>query len=279
MKGDRIVRNYQALVRRVLDKGERKGGPQAEDTLAIFGAQLRFSMRRGFPLITTRSLRGSIRALIHELLWFISGSTHVRDLHRHGVHLWDQWATPEISGLMGYEPGELGPIYGKQWRAFGPNGFDQLLWVEQEIRRNPESRRLIISAWNPDDAERVFVAPCHCFMQFLVLGGKLHLHLYQRSADVPVGVPFNIASYSLLLMMMARTTGYEPGDFIHSFGDTHVYLNQIPYMEELLRREPRALPNMHIDHAPKSIVDFTFDDFRLEGYDPYPAIKGIPVAL
>ncbi|MSR76181.1 MAG: thymidylate synthase [Candidatus Ryanbacteria bacterium] len=273
------MRNYQALVKRVLTQGERKGGPQAEDTLAIFGAQLRFSMKRGFPLITSRSLKGSWKALIHELLWFLSGSTHIRDLNRFGVHLWDQWATPAISGQMGLPPGELGPIYGKQWRSFGPNGIDQIERLIYGLKTNPNSRRHIVTTWSPEDADAVFVAPCHCFFQFFVAGGKLSLHLYQRSADVPVGVPFNIAEYALLLMMVAQVTGYEAGDFIHSFGDTHVYLNQISYMEELLRRDPRPLPQMRINPDVHDIFKFQFDDFELVGYDPHPAIKGIPVAL
>ncbi len=273
------MRNYQTLVRRVLDHGERKGGPQAEETLAIFGAQLRFSIQRGFPLITSRSLKGSWRALVHELLWFLSGSTHIRDLHAHDVHLWDMWATPRISGQMGYEPGELGPIYGKLWRSFGPNGVDQIERLIHGLKTNPYSRRHIVTAWNPEEADAVFVAPCHCFFQFLVLGDKLSLHLYQRSADVPVGVPFNIAEYSLLLMMVAQVTGYEVGDFIHSFGDTHIFLNQIPYMDELLRRDPRLLPRVQINPDVRDIFGFRFEDFELIGYDPHPAIKGIPVAL
>lgn len=275
------MKQYLDLLRHVLENGERKTDPQGVGNIAVCGYQMRFNMKDGFPLITTRSLKGSWKAIIHELLWFLSGSTKIEALNKYGVRLWDQWATPEICEKMNLPVGDLGPIYGKQWRAFDGGGtetIDQIQRVVSDIKCNPDSRRLIVTSWNPCEADMVFVAPCHCFFQFFHSNGKLSLHLFQRSADIPVGVPFNIAEYSLLLMMVAQVTGLEAWEFVHTLSDAHIYLNQIEAVKEQLSREPRVLPNAIINPNIDDIFSFEFFDFELEGYDPYPPIK-IPVAL
>ena len=276
------MKQYLDLLKHVLVNGEKKTDPQGVGNLATFGYQMRFNLRDGFPLITTRDLKGSWKAMIYELLWFLSGSTKVSDLNKHGVHLWDVWATPEICRSLGLEDGDLGPIYGKQWRAFSCGDgveVDQIKQVINGLKSNPDSRRWIVSSWNPRDVDRVFVAPCHCFYQFFHANGKLSLQLYQRSADLPLGAPFNIAEYCLLLMMVAQVTGLEAWEFVHTIGDGHIYLNQIEGVQEQISRIPRSLPSVHINPEVKNIFNFTFDDFRLEGeYNPHPKIK-FPVAV
>lgn len=275
------MKQYLDLLRHVLENGEKKTDPQGVGNIAVCGYQMRFNMKDGFPLITTRSLKGSWKAIIHELLWFLSGSTNVADLNKYGVHLWDQWATQEICEKMNLPVGDLGPIYGKQWRTFDGGGtetIDQIKRVINDLQHNPDSRRLIVTSWNPREADMVFVAPCHCFFQFFHSNGKLSLHLFQRSADIPVGVPFNIAEYSLLLMMVAEVTGLEAWEFVHTLSDAHIYLNQIEAAKEQLSREPRVLPEVIINPSVNDIFSFKFFDFGLEEYNPHPPIK-IPVAL
>lgn len=275
------MKQYLDLVRHVLERGEKKTDPQGVGNMAVCGYQMRFNLADGFPLITTRSLKGSWKSLVHELLWFLSGSTSIADLNKYGVHFWDIWATPEICKTLGLPPGELGPIYGKQWRAFeggAEKPVDQIAKVIELLKKNPDSRRAIVTSWNPVDVEKVFVAPCHCFFQFFHANGELSLHLFQRSCDVPIGIPFNIGEYSLFLMMVAQVVGLRPKEFVHTLSDAHIYLDQIEAMKELLAREPRALPTVKINPAVKNIFDFKFEDFELVGYDPHPPIK-IPVAL
>ncbi len=276
------MRQYIEVLEHILKNGKRKTDPQGVGNIATCGYQMRFNLNDGFPLITTRDLRGSWKAMVHELLWFLSGSTKISDLNKNGVRLWDQWATPEICKNLGLESGDLGPIYGKQWRAFScGNGaeVDQITQVIKILKTNPDSRRAIVSSWNPADVEKVFVAPCHCFYQFFHSDGKLSLHLFQRSADAPVGVPFNIAEYSLLLMMVAQVTGLKAWEFVHTLSDAHIYLNQVEGVKEQISRSPRALPTVKINPEVKNIFDFNFSDFSLgEDYDPYPKIN-FPVAL
>lgn len=275
------MRQYLDLVEHVLKHGKKKTDPQKVGNIAVVGYQMRFDLDEGFPLITTRSMKGSWKAMVYELLWFLSGSTKIEDLNKNGVHLWDIWATPEICRQYGLEPGDLGPIYGRQWRAFNGGGdkpFDQISRLIEDLKRNPDSRRLVVSSWNPVDADRVFVAPCHCFFKFFHAEGELSLHLFQRSADVPIGVPFNIAEYALLLMMIAQVTGLKAKELVHTLSDTHIYNDQIEPMRELLERDPRPLPRVKINPDVKNILDFKFEDFAFEGYDPHPPIK-IPVAL
>lgn len=270
------MKQYLELVDHILANGERKSDPQGVGNIAICGYQMRFDLSQGFPLITTRSMKGSWKAMVYELLWFLSGSTHIKDLHKNNVHLWDIWATKEICEKLGFEEGDLGPIYGKQWRAFDGGGgitVDQIKNVIEGIKKNPDSRRHIVTAWNPREADMVFVAPCHCFFQFFHSNGKLSLHLFQRSADVPVGVPFNIAEYSLLLMIVAQVTGLQAGEFVHTLSDAHIYANQVEAAMEQITRTPRALPRVRINPDVKDIFAFTFDDFTLEEYDPLPPIK------
>jgi thymidylate synthase len=231
---------------------------------------MRFDLSQGFPLVTTKKLH--LRSIIHELLWFLKGDTNIRYLRENGVTIWDEWADGN---------GDLGPVYGKQWRSWAkPDGgaVDQIRWVLDEIRRNPDSRRLIVSAWNPAEIDQMALAPCHCLFQFYVAEGRLSCQLYQRSADVFLGVPFNIASYALLTHMMAQATGLQPGDFVHSFGDAHLYLNHLEQARLQLTREPRPLPRLRLNPAVRSLFDFTFDDIAIEAYDPHPAIKA-PVAV
>jgi thymidylate synthase len=242
---------------------------------------MRFDLREGFPLVTTKKLH--IKSILHELLWFLRGETHVGPLQAAGVRIWDEWATAEQCARFGRAEGDLGPVYGHQWRNFGASpleeggyakdGADQIAAVIDEIRRNPESRRLIVSGWNPKEADKVALPPCHTLFQFYVAGGRLSCQLYQRSGDVFLGVPFNIASYALLTSMVAHVTGLGVGDFVHTFGDVHLYKNHVEQAELQLSREPRPLPRLRIKRDVRSIFDFEFDDFAIEGYDPHPAIK------
>jgi thymidylate synthase len=261
---------YLDLVTRIMDEGVRKDDRTGTGTISVFGHQMRFDLGEGFPLVTTKKLH--LRSIIHELLWFLKGDTNVRYLRENGVTIWDEWAD---------QNGDLGPVYGKQWRSWAkPDGgaVDQIRWVLDEIRRNPDSRRLIVSAWNPAELDQMALAPCHCLFQFYVAEGRLSCQLYQRSADVFLGVPFNIASYALLTHMMAQATGLQPGDFVHSFGDAHLYLNHLEQARLQLTREPRPLPRLRLNPTVRSLFDFTFDDIAIEAYDPHPAIKA-PVAV
>ena len=259
------MRQYLDLMRRALEEGVRKHDRTGTGTLSLFGHQMRFELADGFPLVTTKKLH--VKSIVHELLWFLSGDTNVRTLNEHGVTIWDEWADRD---------GELGPVYGRQWRSWrGADGrvVDQIAWVEQEIRRNPDSRRLIVSAWNPAEIDDMALPPCHCLFQFYVAEGRLSCQLYQRSADIFLGVPFNIASYALLTMMMAQVTGLAPGEFVHTLADAHLYLNHVEQAREQLSRTPRRLPRMHINPDVHRIFDFAYEDFALEGYDPHPHIK------
>ena len=261
---------YLDLLRRVRTEGIKKTDRTGTGTLSVFGHQMRFDLAKGFPLVTTKKLH--VKSIVHELIWFLAGDTNVKYLQDHGVRIWDEWARAD---------GSLGPVYGKQWRSWAtPDGhtIDQIADVMATLKRDPDSRRMIVSAWNPADIPNMALAPCHCLFQFYAADGKLSCQLYQRSADVFLGVPFNIASYALLTMMMAQVTGLKPGDFVHTFGDAHLYSNHLEQADMQLSRAPRALPVMHIDPAVSSIFDFKFDHFRLDGYDPHPHIKA-PVAV
>ena len=259
------VRQYLDLLARIRDEGLRKEDRTGTGTLSLFGAQMRFDMREGFPLMTTKKLH--VKSIIHELLWFLQGSTNIRYLNEHGVRIWNEWAD---------ENGDLGPVYGKQWRSWpmaSGDTVDQITRLVEGIKRDPNSRRHIVSAWNVGEIPKMALPPCHCLFQFYVGDGRLSCQLYQRSADVFLGVSFNIASYALLNQMVAQVTGLEPGDFVHTFGDVHLYLNHIDQAEEQLSREPRALPRMVINSDVKSLFDFVYEDFQLMGYDPHPAIR------
>jgi len=259
------MRPYLDLMRLVLDSGTRKTDRTGTGTLSIFGHQMRFDLAAGFPLVTTKKIH--LKSVIHELLWFIAGDTNIAYLKQNGVRIWDEWAD---------ENGELGPVYGAQWRSWPtPDGgaIDQLRQVLEQIRSNPDSRRLIVSAWNPADIRRMALPPCHCLFQFYVADGKLSCQLYQRSGDIFLGVPFNIASYALLTMMVAQVSGLEPGDFIHTLGDAHLYANHIEQARLQLARDPRPLPRMVLNPEVRSLFDFVYDDFSVEGYDPHPHIK------
>ncbi|MEA1832945.1 thymidylate synthase [Methylobacterium durans] len=261
---------YHQLLRRILDEGVRKEDRTGTGTLSVFGHQMRFDLGQGFPLVTTKRLH--LRSIIHELLWFLAGDTNVRALQAEGVTIWDEWADAE---------GDLGPVYGKQWRSWqkpGGGTVDQIAEIVAEIRRNPDSRRLIVSAWNPADLDRMALAPCHCLFQFYVAEGRLSCQLYQRSADAFLGVPFNIASYALLTQMVAQVTGLAPGDFVHTFGDAHLYLNHLEQARLQLTREPRPLPRLRLDPAVRELEDFRFAHIAIEGYEPHPAISA-PVAV
>ncbi|MFA9443417.1 MAG: thymidylate synthase [Hyphomicrobium sp.] len=258
------MRQYLDLMRRVRQDGVRKADRTGTGTLSVFGHQMRFDLRDGFPLVTTKKLH--VKSIIHELIWFLAGDTNTSYLKRHGVRIWDEWAD---------EQGDLGPVYGKQWRSWtAPDGstIDQISEVLSTLKRDPNSRRLIVSAWNPADIPRMALAPCHCLFQFYVAEGRLSCQLYQRSADVFLGVPFNIASYALLTMMMAQVADLEPGDFVHTFGDAHLYLNHMEQANAQIERELRPLPSMTINKDVRSIFDFTIDDFQLNNYDPHPHI-------
>jgi len=264
------MKTYLDLMRHVLEHGARKDDRTGTGTLSVFGYQMRFDLRQGFPLLTTKKVH--LKSVIHELLWFLQGSTNVKYLRDNGVTIWDEWAGAD---------GELGPVYGYQWRSWpAPDGrhVDQVSDVLAQIRRNPDSRRLIVSAWNVADIPRMALAPCHAFFQFYVADGRLSCQLYQRSADIFLGVPFNIASYALLTLMIAQVTGLKPGDFVHTLGDAHLYLNHLDQAREQLSRVPRALPVMHLNPEVKDLFAFRYEDFRLEGYDPAPAIRA-PIAV
>ena len=259
------MKQYLELLNRILNEGTRKSDRTGTGTLSVFGHQMRFDMAEGFPLLTTKKLH--LKSIIYELLWFLRGDTNVKYLHDHGVRIWDEWAD---------ENGELGPIYGHEWRSwpdYQGGTIDQIANVVDQIRRTPNSRRMIVSAWNVAEVDSIALPPCHTMFQFYVAEGRLSLQLYQRSADTFLGVPFNIASYALLLQMMAQVTGLQPGEFIHTTGDTHLYLNHLDQARLQLTRTPRKLPRMVINPDVKSIFDFTYEDFRLEGYDPWPHIK------
>jgi thymidylate synthase len=259
------LRQYLDLLARVRRSGTRKGDRTKTGTLALFGYQMRFDLDAGFPLVTTKKLH--VKSIVHELLWFLQGSTNVRYLNEHGVTIWDEWAGAD---------GELGPVYGRQWRSWpAPDGrkIDQIAAVVEGLKRDPDSRRHIVSAWNVGELDKMALSPCHCLFQFYVAEGRLSCQLYQRSADVFLGVPFNIASYALLTLMMAQVTGLAPGEFIHTFGDVHLYLNHLDQADEQLKRAPRALPRMEINPDIRSLFDFAYEDFKLVGYDPHPAIS------
>jgi len=264
------MQQYLDLLRRVRTDGVHKSDRTGTGTLSIFGHQMRFDLADGFPLVTTKKLH--VKSIIHELIWFLAGDTNVGYLKANGVRIWDEWARSD---------GSLGPVYGKQWRSWAaPDGrtIDQISDAVATIETNPDSRRIIVSAWNPADIPDMALAPCHCLFQFYVAEGRLSCQLYQRSADVFLGVPFNIASYALLTMMMAQVTGLEPGEFIHTFGDAHLYTNHLEQADLQLSRAPRALPKMTINPDVKSIFAFRYEDFALEGYDPHPHIAA-PVAV
>lgn len=259
------MRQYHDLMRRILDEGVAKEDRTGTGTLSVFGHQMRFDLSEGFPLVTTKRLH--IRSIVHELLWFLRGDTNIRYLKENGVSIWDEWAD---------ENGELGPVYGRQWRSWeAPDGrvIDQISDVLAQIRRNPDSRRLIVSAWNPADVPAMALPPCHLLFQFYVVNGRLSCQLYQRSADVFLGVPFNIASYALLTHLVAHATGLEPGDFVHTLGDTHLYSNHLDQAREQLSRPLRPLPRLEIKTDKRDLFAIEYEDIAIHGYDPHPAIK------
>jgi thymidylate synthase len=261
------MRQYLDLMRLALETGVRKGDRTGTGTLSIFGHQMRFDLAEGFPLVTTKKIH--TKSVIHELLWFLAGDTNTRYLKEHGVTIWDEWED---------EKGDLGPIYGAQWRSWPArdgSAIDQMSEVVEQIKTMPDSRRLIVAAWNPADLNAMALAPCHCLFQFYVAEGRLSCQLYQRSADIFLGVPFNIASYALLTMMVAQVTGLKPGEFVHTFGDAHLYLNHVEQAREQLKRAPRALPRMDLNPKVRSLFDFKYEDFTLTGYDPHPHIKAM----
>lgn len=261
------MQQYLNLLNRILTEGTQKGDRTGTGTLSIFGHQMRFDLRDGFPLLTTKKLH--LKSIIYELLWFLRGDTNVRYLQEHGVRIWNEWAD---------ENGELGPVYGHQWRSwpdYKGGTIDQIKNVVDMIKHNPDSRRMLVTAWNPAEVDDMALPPCHCLFQFYVADGRLSLQLYQRSADSFLGVPFNIASYALLLQMIAQVTGLEVGEFIHTTGDTHLYLNHLEQAKLQLTREPRPLPKMKINPDVKDIFDFKYEDFELIGYDPLPHIPGV----
>ena len=259
------MRQYHDLMERILADGAEKRDRTGTGTLSLFGHQMRFDLAEGFPLVTTKKLH--VKSIIYELLWFLRGDTNIKYLNDHGVRIWDEWAD---------ERGELGPVYGKQWRSWPAKDggtIDQIANVLEMIRRSPDSRRLIVTAWNPAEVDKMALPPCHCLFQFYVAKGRLSCQLYQRSADVFLGVPFNIASYALLTLMMAQVTELKPGDFVHTLGDAHLYLNHIEQARLQLSRAPRALPQMKLNPEVKDLFGFAYEDFVLEGYDPHPHIK------
>lgn len=259
------MKQYINLLNRILNEGVEKTDRTGTGTISVFGNQMRFDLSEGFPLLTTKKLH--LKSIIYELLWFLNGDTNVKYLQEHGVRIWNEWAD---------ENGELGPVYGHQWRSWPDyNGghIDQIKNILDQLKNNPDSRRMMVSAWNVAEVEKMALPPCHCLFQFYVANNKLSLQLYQRSADTFLGVPFNIASYALLLMMVAQVTGLEPGEFVHTTGDTHLYLNHIEQARLQVTREPRKLPVMRINPDVKSLFDFKYEDFQLEGYDPWDHIK------
>jgi thymidylate synthase len=280
------VKAYLDLLRHVRERGRLRGDRTGTGTRSVFGYQLRVDLSEGFPLLTTKKVH--TKSVVNELLWFMQGETHVEWLQARGVSIWDEWATAEQTARFGREAGDLGPVYGHQWRNFGASrlpdgsyardGVDQLANVVAEIQRNPESRRLIVSGWHPGEADQVALPPCHTLFQFYVAEGRLSCQLYQRSADVFLGVPFNIASYALLTAMVAQVTGLEVGDFIHTFGDVHLYRNHEEQAALQLSREPRPLPTLHLDPSVTHLADFEAKHVRFDGYDPAPGIKA-PVAV
>ena len=264
------MKQYLDLLRHIRENGVMKEDRTGTGTQSVFGYQMRFNLEDGFPLLTTKKVH--LKSIIHELLWFIAGDTNIKYLKDNGVSIWDEWAD---------ENGDLGPVYGHQWRSWpAPDGrtIDQLSMIIDMIRHNPDSRRILVSAWNPGEVDKMALPPCHCLFQFYVAEGKLSCQLYQRSADVFLGVPFNIASYALLTMMIAQSCGLKPGEFVHTTGDTHIYRNHFEQVALQLSREPRPLPKMILNPEVKSVFDFKYEDFTLEGYDPWPAIKA-PVAV
>jgi thymidylate synthase len=264
------MRQYLDLMRHILEHGTRKHDRTGTGTLSVFGPQLRFDLQAGFPLLTTKKVH--LKSIIHELLWFLKGETNTRYLKENGVSIWDEWAD---------ENGELGPVYGYQWRSWPASDgrhIDQISKVIGDIKASPNSRRLLVSAWNVADLDKMALMPCHAFFQFYVADGRLSCQLYQRSADLFLGVPFNIASYALLTLMVAQVCGLNPGEFVHALGDTHLYLNHLDQAREQLARAPRKLPAMKLNPAIRNIFDFKYEDFMLEAYDPHPAIKA-PVAV
>jgi thymidylate synthase len=264
------VQAYLALMQRVLDEGEDKSDRTGVGTRSLFGQQLRFDLAEGFPLVTTK--RVHLKSIVHELLWFLRGDTNVAYLREHGVSIWDEWAD---------QNGELGPVYGRQWRSWPTldgGAIDQISEVVAQLRQNPDSRRLVVSAWNVAELPKMKLAPCHCLFQFYVARGRLSCQLYQRSADLFLGVPFNIASYALLTLMIAKVVGLEPGEFVHCFGDVHLYRNHLDQARLQLGRGPRPLPRMRIERTPATVFDYAYEDFALEGYDPHPRIPA-PVAV
>jgi thymidylate synthase len=261
------MKQYLDLMQHVLDHGTQKHDRTGTGTISVFGYQMRFNLAEGFPMVTTKKLH--LKSIIHELIWFLSGDTNIKYLKENGVRIWDEWAD---------ENGDLGPVYGSQWRSWPkPNGesIDQITQIINTIKNNPDSRRIIVSAWNVAEVENMALPPCHAFFQFYVADGKLSCQLYQRSADIFLGVPFNIASYALLTMMVAQVCGLQYGDFVHTLGDAHLYNNHIEQANLQLSRDPKPLPTMKINPAIKDIFDFKFEDFTLENYDPHPHIKGI----
>jgi thymidylate synthase len=264
------LRAYLDLLSQILERGVEKSDRTGTGTLSLFGPQLRFDLRQSFPLLTTKKLH--TKSIVHELLWFLSGSTNVAYLREHGVKIWDEWADPA---------GELGPVYGHQWRAWPARDggeIDQIARLVDGLRRNPDSRRHLVSAWNPADLDRMALPPCHALFQFYVANGELSCQLYQRSADVFLGVPFNIASYALLCAMVAQVTDLRPGELVHTFGDVHLYLNHVEQAREQLTREPRPLPRLRLNPEVRSIFDFRFEDVAIEAYDPHPSIRA-PIAV
>lgn len=275
------MKQYLDLLGEILHRGRERKDRTGTGTIGLFGHQMRFDLREGFPLLTTK--RVYVRAIVHELLWFLRGETHVGPLHDAGVTIWDEWATAEQTARFGRKEGDLGPVYGHQWRNFGAtlredgayanDGVDQLARLLDQIRTNPSSRRLLVTGWNPREADLVALPPCHTLFQFHVQDGELSCQLYQRSGDAFLGVPFNIASYALLTCMIAQVTGLRPGDFVHTFGDVHLYKNHLDQARLQLGREPRALPRLRLNPDVKDLFQFRFEDIAIEGYDPHPAIK------
>ena len=262
--GNKAMKQYQDLLRHILATGREKGDRTGTGTISTFGYQMRFDLREGFPLLTTKKLH--LKSIIYELLWFLRGDTNVHYLQEHGVRIWNEWAR---------EDGDLGPIYGYQWRSwpdYQGGHIDQVQQIIDQLRRDPDSRRMLVSAWNVAQLDQMALAPCHCLMQFYVAEGRLSLQLYQRSADVFLGVPFNIASYALLLMMIAQVTGLEVGDFVHTFGDVHIYRDHLEQVELQLERTPKELPQMKLNPQIRQLEDFTYENFELIGYEPYPHI-------